>query len=461
MKKLIFLLMTCGMHVCSLSQTEIAGKNIINPDKYVMTPIKGLKKGIGRLNLVFADSVEWSVDIYNSAKKFITNHSILDKRNTADKKNYYDLQAGIYHFKLNTVMIENVPIEEGKETRLRTGVLDITTPGNWELRSEDKKKYLTSGNKTKKIALPVGKYQLGGTKIYRVVEIKDVLYNVTSETANFLDKWVITDLSTSQATSAKDVAGFLDLNFPPQTNWTIEIQKQNRPVTVLRSYEKVKQSHPLPPGHYNISINNVLIENVPIEPGKLTRIKTGLVNMKVLCDSTDMGSVTPFADWVTNWYVFARDKVYENYYFKGVNSQNIILPIGNYSIKVWGSFPLNEFQLVDGETRDLSILTTRLIITSKNLTWGIFEPDPENSYAVNPMFTKPYYEGGNLNGETIKYMYLPVGKYILNWLPQGYTQQLKASFELAPKISAGNSDIPLPCHIRIEGQGYSAPNCQW
>ena len=67
-----------------------------------------------------------------------------------------------------------VPIETGKQTRLRSGILDINTTQRWELRSADGKKFHTSGNKTKKMALPAGKYQLGSGKSFTLVEIKDL-----------------------------------------------------------------------------------------------------------------------------------------------------------------------------------------------------------------------------------------------------------------------------------------------
>ncbi len=159
MKKPIFLMLAYGMFASASAQPEVQTKNTDSSDKWVITPVKGIKKVTGRLNLAFADSVIWSVNIYNSSKKFLDNHSKLDTRNAADTRKYYELTPGIYHFKLNTVMVENVPIEVGKETRLRTGVLDITTTGNWELRSETKQ-FLTSENKPKKFALPVGSYQL-------------------------------------------------------------------------------------------------------------------------------------------------------------------------------------------------------------------------------------------------------------------------------------------------------------
>ncbi len=126
-----------------------------------------MKGVMGRLSSDFPSDVEWSINIYTTENKFLRNHS------KVSKMKYYNLAPGNYNIKLNTVPVENVPIEKGKETRLKAGFLDIVSEGNWELRSESKEKFLTSGNKPQKLALPVGSYQLKlGTQFFPV-SIKD------------------------------------------------------------------------------------------------------------------------------------------------------------------------------------------------------------------------------------------------------------------------------------------------
>ena len=122
---------------------------------------------MGRLSLAFPAGVYWSVDIYSAANKFIINRSV-----ETYKLSYYDLAPGIYNLKLNTVLVENVVIEEGKITRLKTGILEVGPGIHWELTTENKK-FLTSGNKATKMAIPVGSYLLREEKNYRAVEIRD------------------------------------------------------------------------------------------------------------------------------------------------------------------------------------------------------------------------------------------------------------------------------------------------
>ena len=115
-----------------------------------------MKGALGRLNTAFPSDVEWSIDVHAASdNKFITNRSGFSKHGAA-----YDLAPGSYHFRLNTILVEYAPIERGKETRLKAGVLHVVSEGDWEIYSETKEKFHTSGNKPKKIALPVGAYQL-------------------------------------------------------------------------------------------------------------------------------------------------------------------------------------------------------------------------------------------------------------------------------------------------------------
>lgn len=152
---------------------EITSANINSNDnlgneteKWQIVPVV-MKGVLGKLNMNFPEGVQWSIDIKTTENKFITNRSISGK----DKS--YNIAPGKYNVELNTITVENVPIEKGKETRLKAGFLNIESEGNWELYDESKMKFQTSNNKPQKIALPVGSYQLklGGQFFH--VKIKD------------------------------------------------------------------------------------------------------------------------------------------------------------------------------------------------------------------------------------------------------------------------------------------------
>lgn len=97
--------------------------------------------------------------------KFITSVSHNDK--------IYTIARDKYRFTLTNVPVENVPIQKGQETRIKAGFLNIVSEGDWYLYNETKEKAFTSGNKPKKLPLPVGSYQLKlGLDFYPFV-IKD------------------------------------------------------------------------------------------------------------------------------------------------------------------------------------------------------------------------------------------------------------------------------------------------
>ncbi|HYC38969.1 MAG TPA: hypothetical protein VEB63_00660 [Chitinophagaceae bacterium] len=140
--------------------TDVAGAR--DPEKYnttigerwIQTANGRIKGEVGRINMSFPPDAEWSIDFYSAGNKFVGN------RSKAGKKQYEDFPPGKYLLKLNSIPVENVGIEKGKETKLKVGFLELVSPGDWELYSESKQKYYTSGNKPAKLALPVGNYVL-------------------------------------------------------------------------------------------------------------------------------------------------------------------------------------------------------------------------------------------------------------------------------------------------------------
>lgn len=145
------------------TEYEVAGNEIRNTnpaknesaEKWVIHPVENMKGVLGRLNTNFPVDVEWTLDVRTTENKFITNRSGFSRHGS-----FYDIAPGRYFFRLNTITVENVPIEKGKETRLKAGYLSVVSGGDWNLYDESMQKFHTSGNKPKKIALPVGNYQL-------------------------------------------------------------------------------------------------------------------------------------------------------------------------------------------------------------------------------------------------------------------------------------------------------------
>lgn len=145
-------------YVSDSNETEfiIASANNTNDtSNWIVSDNKKIKTGAGRVTLGFPKGVDWSLDFYTSANKFVTNRS-----SYSNHPGFYDITPGNYKFRLNTVPIDSVSVEMGKEIILKAGFVQIDINDRWELYDAEKKKYYTSGNKPKKMALPVGSYNL-------------------------------------------------------------------------------------------------------------------------------------------------------------------------------------------------------------------------------------------------------------------------------------------------------------
>ncbi len=161
MKKLLLLVLACGMFASTFAQPEISKKDTAKiSDKWVITPVTNMKGVLGRLDINFPADVERNILIYQQTdNKFLRSVSYNDKT--------YTIAPGEYRFTITNVPVENTPIQKGHETRLKMGFLNVVSEGDWHLYNETKEKAFTSGNKPKKLPLPVGSYQLKlGTQFY-------------------------------------------------------------------------------------------------------------------------------------------------------------------------------------------------------------------------------------------------------------------------------------------------------
>ena len=75
-----------------------------------------------------------------------------------------ELMPGQYDVELSGARVRDVPVKQGTDTRLLTGLLNVTVNTVWHLFDETQKTKLNGGYSGKKIGLPVGKYyiQVGG-----------------------------------------------------------------------------------------------------------------------------------------------------------------------------------------------------------------------------------------------------------------------------------------------------------
>ncbi|MGZ8536696.1 MAG: hypothetical protein ACXWV9_00470 [Flavisolibacter sp.] len=147
------------------TSSDNSSGNSTSSEKWVITPVTNMKGVLGKLNINYPPDVDRDIEIYQPAETFITSVSKNDKQ--------YTMAPGHYRFLITTVPVDDVPIQKGHETRLKIGFLNIVSEGVWDLHTESKDKQYTSGNRPRRIALPIGNYQLRlGTQFYPVT-IKD------------------------------------------------------------------------------------------------------------------------------------------------------------------------------------------------------------------------------------------------------------------------------------------------
>ena len=325
MKKVLIYLVGFGSITCCFAQT--VSNNEANSHKWTITSTKGLKKGVGRLNLVFADSVEWSVDIYTAENKFIINRSL------AGKHKSYELAPGIYHLKLNTVLVENVPIEAGKETRLKWGTIDITGNEHWELRSEAKDKFLTSGNKPVKLALPAGKYVLIKGSNKRIVDVLDLLSPMQAEVHKEGDypRWSIkrsdSVLAENRGRLIIDRKQYIQSASNAWDFAPIYVSFSNNnwnpfPFELFRD---------LAPGTHSVYMNGLAIDSVPIYEGYETILKIGALGLSGGEDwwslvKPNLNSGYGFQPYNIN-YVSGQPRATVGSYLM------VFIPVGNYYVQ--------------------------------------------------------------------------------------------------------------------------------
>ena len=147
------------------SADETTG-NTNEAEKWVITPVTTMKGVLGRLDINYPAGVDRWILYYQPAdNKYMGSVSEYDK--------FFTISPGEYRFLITDVPVENVPIQKGHETRIKMGFLNVVSEGGFYLYNDTKEKLYTTYDKPKKIALPVGSYQLSlGGQFYPFV-IKD------------------------------------------------------------------------------------------------------------------------------------------------------------------------------------------------------------------------------------------------------------------------------------------------
>ncbi len=136
-------------------------------EKWVISS-SGLKGSAGIVSIKLPEGVEWSLDIMTSEDKALGrwDHKWYNNKTI-------NLVPGEYKIFFTYIPLTGVPIQKGMNTRLKAGILDVVTTGQWSIYDENKTKAHVVYYKPTKIGLPIGKYNIQINGQYQLVEIKE------------------------------------------------------------------------------------------------------------------------------------------------------------------------------------------------------------------------------------------------------------------------------------------------
>ncbi len=153
-----------GLDSLTVKQKAVEGND---SEKWVITP-SGAKGATGTVSIILPEGVEWHLDIKSSDDKALGKWD--DRWNN---KKTISLMTGEYNIFFTYIPLLGVPIQKGMNTRLKAGILDVVSTGQWQIWNEEKTKVHVVYYKPSKIGLPIGRYNIQLAGQYQAIEIKE------------------------------------------------------------------------------------------------------------------------------------------------------------------------------------------------------------------------------------------------------------------------------------------------
>lgn len=136
-------------------------------EKWTITS-SGTKGATGTVSITLPEGLEWHLDIKSSDDKALGKWD--DRWNN---KKTISLLPGAYNIFFTYIPLRAVPIQKGMNTRLKAGILDVVSTGQWQIWNEEKTKVHVVYYKPTKIGLPIGRYHIELNGLYQAIEIKE------------------------------------------------------------------------------------------------------------------------------------------------------------------------------------------------------------------------------------------------------------------------------------------------
>ncbi len=295
MKKLLLTVLACGMFASAFAQPDTLKKSVPdNSEKWVINKVNS-KTATGKLIISLPKGTAWDITIYNAGTSKVVSNTML--------KTVFPLPPGSYDLEINHIWVRGVQIEKGNTTRLKAGVLDVTTTGAWTLYDETKETVLINTYHPQKRGLPVGKYILSEAGQDRAIEIRDsgspLTDNVPHEHLTIdAAQYTMTRVPNGEDT-AMQTKGRLHLRFPLASTAAffpirqqISIHQEGRSGYIytcsLGEGPPCPASYHLDEGVYDVYFymwgsstnpvgggNPIIVKNVTIRKGFETKLKVG------------------------------------------------------------------------------------------------------------------------------------------------------------------------------------------
>lgn len=216
---------------------------------------------------------------------------------------------------------------------------------------------------------------------------------VDPKKTKFVEKWEIKPLF-KDTSILKSNNGVLDLEFSGNTSWRIKIINPAGGFTELTAADVLAtKKYALPEGEYTIELNRVRIEKVPIQHGKKTRIRAGILRIGFTSGSPDGKGIIKKQVNETSSIGISVD-----------GSGDFALPVGSYELRIYGNFPVTPVKINDKVTKEFFIESMQHIVHSYDVTWHLYNMDGSDAF----------YAGGG-TGHVVGAMRLPLGEYLLKW----------------------------------------------
>lgn len=318
-------------------------REIIDAAQYTLVPItenpESLLTGYGRIQLYppTADlQVHMGFGIYKSgidSSVFYCSRSWLNycPENLPLPVGDYDIKfwgvynnytGGLHHClsACHPLVLKNIPIQNGYETRLKMGYLSTTSPGIYQLIDESNQiAYIRYVPKGKGLHWPVGKYWVHVYFVgYFQVEIMDgktTVLNPIDSTALYQTKWAIKPIGKiGSPKKGRLNSYFPDTNSIHQMSVFVPNPNTNPGYSVIKLDSL--NSLDLAEGKYQVFLNGVYLE-LPIKANHETRIRYGYLDF-----------------WVPVGHGFQFQNAVTGAGNPGVKSGKNALPIGYYKIYI-------------------------------------------------------------------------------------------------------------------------------